>query len=310
MLVAACSPPPACPFGGVQTDRVARGAEHRHRVLRRRLPRDALRRAGPAAAHDDDGPHPHADRARALRRGRGGDGPHARSSCSTATRTSPAGRARGCESGSTRDPRRRRARRAGPRRPRRAPGAHPRRRQLPQPRLPHLQPLAHAPLRLPDQPTRDVDGVPPGGGPRPPRPGTARATPAATATRTTSPRATSAVPAARSTRAPTAAASSIAAASACAATASRSPAPGRSRTAAGGSWRPTSATARGWRWSTQGRPGHYDVESAAVHETGHSIGLGHVSASRYLTMYHQLCAGCTFARTLGRGDVLGLRKLY
>ena len=66
----------------------------------------------------------------------------------------------------------------------------------------------------------------------------------------------------------------------------------------------------GWRWSTQRRSGHYDVESAAVHETGHSIGLGHVSASRYLTMYHQLCAGCTFARTLGRGDVLGLRKLY
>jgi hypothetical protein len=66
----------------------------------------------------------------------------------------------------------------------------------------------------------------------------------------------------------------------------------------------------GWRWSTQGRAGHYDAESAAAHETGHSIGLGHVSSSRYLTMYHQLCAGCTFARTLGRGDVRGLRKLY
>ena len=32
-----------------------------------------------------------------------------------------------------------------------------------------------------------------------------------------------------------------------------------------------------WRWSTRGRPGHYDVESAAVHETGHSIGLGHIA---------------------------------
>jgi hypothetical protein len=66
----------------------------------------------------------------------------------------------------------------------------------------------------------------------------------------------------------------------------------------------------GWRWSTQGRAGHYDVESAAAHETGHSIGLGHVTASRYLTMYHQLCAGCTYARSLGRGDVRGLRELY
>ena len=79
---------------------------------------------------------------------------------------------------------------------------------------------------------------------------------------------------------------------------------------AAGSWRPTSASAAAGAGRPRGRAGHYDVESAAVHETGHSIGLGHVSASRYLTMYHQLCAGCTFARTLGRGDVLGLRKLY
>ena len=65
-----------------------------------------------------------------------------------------------------------------------------------------------------------------------------------------------------------------------------------------------------WRWSTRGRPGYYDVESAAAHETGHSIGLGHTTTSRYLTMHHQLCAGCTFARSLGRGDIRGLRALY
>lgn len=65
-----------------------------------------------------------------------------------------------------------------------------------------------------------------------------------------------------------------------------------------------------WRWSTQGRPGYYDVESVATHETGHSIGLGHTTSSRYLTMHSQICAGCTFARTLGRGDVRGLRALY
>jgi hypothetical protein len=65
-----------------------------------------------------------------------------------------------------------------------------------------------------------------------------------------------------------------------------------------------------WRWSVHGSPGTYDVESAAAHETGHSIGLGHANASPYLTMYHQICAGCTRARTLARGDVRGLRALY
>ena len=49
------------------------------------------------------------------------------------------------------------------------PALDPRRRQLPQRRVPHLQPLAHAPLRLPDQPTRDVHRLPPGRDPRPPR---------------------------------------------------------------------------------------------------------------------------------------------
>jgi hypothetical protein len=65
-----------------------------------------------------------------------------------------------------------------------------------------------------------------------------------------------------------------------------------------------------FRWSTTGRAGTYDLESAAAHETGHSIGLGHTSASAFLTMYPQICAGCKRARTLGRGDVRGLRALY
>jgi hypothetical protein len=65
-----------------------------------------------------------------------------------------------------------------------------------------------------------------------------------------------------------------------------------------------------WRWSTRGSSGTYDVESAGAHETGHSIGLGHAGASPYLTMYQQICAGCTRARTLARGDVRGLRALY
>ena len=66
----------------------------------------------------------------------------------------------------------------------------------------------------------------------------------------------------------------------------------------------------GWPWSTKRRAGFYDVESVAAHETGHSIGLDHSNSSPYLTMYHQICAGCTRPRTLARGDVRGLRALY
>ena len=48
---------------GCKTTRIARGADHGHRVLRGRLPRDAVRRRRPAAAVDDDGADRHADRA-------------------------------------------------------------------------------------------------------------------------------------------------------------------------------------------------------------------------------------------------------
>jgi hypothetical protein len=65
-----------------------------------------------------------------------------------------------------------------------------------------------------------------------------------------------------------------------------------------------------FRWSTTGRAGTYDIESAAAHETGHSIGLGHVRSSAFPTMYPQICAGCTRARTLARGDVRGMRAIY
>jgi hypothetical protein len=65
-----------------------------------------------------------------------------------------------------------------------------------------------------------------------------------------------------------------------------------------------------YRWSQTGRADTYDVESAAAHETGHSIGLGHTSSSAFLTMYPQICAGCTRARTLARGDVRGMRASY
>ena len=66
----------------------------------------------------------------------------------------------------------------------------------------------------------------------------------------------------------------------------------------------------GWPWATRRRAGFYDVESVAAHESGHSIGLNHSNSSRYLTMFHQMCAGCLRGRTLARGDVRGLRSLY
>ena len=56
--------------------------------------------------------------------------------------------------------------------------------------------------------------------------------------------------------------------------------------------------------------GRYDYQHIATHESGHSIGLDHSSASRWLTMYPQAPSGSTIWRTLGLGDVLGMRNIY
>lgn len=53
----------------------------------------------------------------------------------------------------------------------------------------------------------------------------------------------------------------------------------------------------------------YDLQSVATHEFGHAIGLGHVD-NPHLTMHHFAPYCSTAPRTLGRGDVRGLRALY
>jgi hypothetical protein len=70
-------------------------------------------------------------------------------------------------------------------------------------------------------------------------------------------------------------------------------------------------------WTTRPKgpscKGRYDVESTVAHERGHTFGLGHVSESGHgnLTMSDTSNGPCQLSeRSLGRGDVLGLRKKY
>jgi hypothetical protein len=63
-------------------------------------------------------------------------------------------------------------------------------------------------------------------------------------------------------------------------------------------------------FSNVGAAGAYDYESISTHESGHSIGLDHANSSDALTMYYAIMSGTTHARTLAKGDVMGLRARY
>lgn len=66
-------------------------------------------------------------------------------------------------------------------------------------------------------------------------------------------------------------------------------------------------------WSTSGAAGAMDVENVATHEVGHTFGLTHptsTSTNACLTMYAYVNYGDTQARTLGDGDILGIKAIY
>lgn len=65
-----------------------------------------------------------------------------------------------------------------------------------------------------------------------------------------------------------------------------------------------------WAVSRSGCSNAYDLEGVMTHERGHTFGLGHSTADPGLTMYPSVRA-CDFSKaTLGRGDLLGLFKIY
>jgi len=62
------------------------------------------------------------------------------------------------------------------------------------------------------------------------------------------------------------------------------------------------------QWAMAATTGRFDIESVAVHEIGHAIGLAHTTNSAE-TMFSSL-PPATLRRTLGSGDIAGAQQLY
>jgi hypothetical protein len=65
-------------------------------------------------------------------------------------------------------------------------------------------------------------------------------------------------------------------------------------------------------WSLKGEPGKMDAQNILTHEFGHWCGLKDLYADKdyWLTMYGYAKNGETYKRTLGLGDINGLRAVY
>lgn len=66
-------------------------------------------------------------------------------------------------------------------------------------------------------------------------------------------------------------------------------------------------------WSLSGAAGKMDVQNVQTHEIGHTFGMGHTttaSANACLTMYPYVDYGQTNLRTLGDGDINGIKARY
>jgi hypothetical protein len=67
-----------------------------------------------------------------------------------------------------------------------------------------------------------------------------------------------------------------------------------------------------YAWSLSGGSGRMDVQSIMTHEFGHWCGLKDLYDNAYywLTMYAYADYGQTWRRSLGIGDINGLRRVY
>jgi hypothetical protein len=67
-----------------------------------------------------------------------------------------------------------------------------------------------------------------------------------------------------------------------------------------------------YKWSLSGEPNKMDVQNIMTHEFGHWCGLDDLYADEdyWLTMYGYANYGETYKRTLGLGDILGLKAVY